>query len=627
MQLSFSLSRKGLFLVAVPLICQVLFVTSLIYLQDQAEREAARVEHAKKISDATNELIKDIFDIIAATKGENLPRDGFDSPKYKEAILGITGQLDKLKDLVQTDPKKSDIVSKSRAAADNALVLLNRVDQAYRQGNAFALVTALRTTRKDLQSMIKGIVSSDLVLMAREEREVTEQSPEIQANMRHQARTYIIIFLFVNVAITLALARFLRNDIISRLNILTDNSYRLASRQALHEPLQGEDEIAQVDHTFHRMAEAIEEAARKESAMIENAVDVICSLDARGTFVSVSPASKKVFGYTPSEMIGSKLVRLVFPDDFDRALLEFQKIMQGGSAPPIETRVLRKDGSIVDILWSAHWSKSEGSMFCVAHDVTERKKAEQIKQEVLAMVSHDLRTPLATVRSFLEMLETGMFGDLSERGQHLLKVADRSTLRMLTLIKDLLDIERMEAGMLELHKQSISLNSVLDHSVQSMQSLANEKTIQMEVVPTSVMVEADEDRLVQIVVNLLTNAIKFSQAHGTVRLCAIESKDWAEITVQDQGRGIPKTKIKHIFDRFKQVESSDATEKGGTGLGLAICKALVELHGGTIQAQSEEGHGSTFTFRIPKIAGKAQNIPSAVEPPVISSSENFGASG
>jgi PAS domain S-box-containing protein len=627
MQLSFSLSRKGLILVAVPLICQIVFVGSLIYLQDQAEREAVRVEHSKKITDATNELIKDIFDVISATKGENLQRAGFESQKYKDAIVDINGQLRRLKELVKNDSRKSDIVGRSTAAADTALSYLDKIDQAYKTGDAFGLVTALRTTRKDLQSMVKGIISSDLVSMAREEREVTEQSPEIQAKMRHQARTYIIIFLFVNVAITLALARFLRNDIISRLSVLTDNSYRLASRKALHDPLQGEDEIAQVDHTFHRMAEAIEEAARKESAIIENAVDVICSLDARGTFVAVSPASKKVFGYTPAEMIGSKLVRLIFPDDFDRALHEFGKIMHGGSAPPIETRVLRKDGSVVDILWSAHWSKSEGSMFCVAHDITERKKAEQIKQEVLAMVSHDLRTPLATVRSFLEMLETGMFGDLSERGQHLLKVADRSTLRMLTLIKDLLDIERMEAGMLELHKQPISLNSILDHSVLSVQSLVTEKAVELELVPTSITVEADEDRLVQIVVNLLTNAIKFSQAHGTVRLCVNESNEYAEISVQDHGRGIPKAKITHIFDRFKQVESADATEKGGTGLGLAICKALVELHGGTIKVESEEGRGSTFTFRIPKIASGDRNVQSNIEPPVVSSSENFGASG
>jgi PAS domain S-box-containing protein len=627
MKLSFSLSRKGLFLVAVPLICQILFVGSLIYLQDQAEREAVRVEHSKKITDATNELIKDIFDIISATKGENLQRAGFESQKYKDAIVDINGQLASLKDLVKNDPEKSAIVARSAAAADSALGFLHKIDEAYKAGDSFGVVTALRTSRKDLQSMIKGIVSSDLVLMAREERAVTEQSPEIQAKMRHQARTYIIIFLFVNVAITLALARFLRNDIISRLNILTDNSYRLASRKQLHEPQRGEDEITQVDHTFHRMAEALEEAARKESAIIENAVDVICSLDARGTFLAVSPASKKVFGYTPAEMIGSKLVRLVVPDDFDRALLEFQKVMQGGSAPPIETRVVRKDGAVVDTLWSAHWSKAEGSMFCVAHDITERKKAEQIKQEVLAMVSHDLRTPLATVRSFLEMLETGMFGDLSERGQHLLKVADRSTLRMLTLIKDLLDIERMEAGMLELHKQAISLESVLNQSVQSIQSLAAEKKVQLEVVPTSATVEADEDRLVQVTINLLTNAIKFSQAQGTVRLCASESNDWVEIAVKDHGRGIPRTKIKRIFDRFKQVESSDATEKGGTGLGLAICKALVELHGGTIKVESEEGHGSTFTFRIPKITSTAHNVTSTAEPPVISSSENFGASG
>ena len=409
--------------------------------------------------------------------------------------------------------------------------------------------------------------------------------------------------------------------------MLIDNSYRLASREPLNQELGGADEIAQVDHTFHLMAQTIEEAARKESAIIENAVDVICSLDARATFVAVSPSSTKVFGYTAAEMIGRKLVNLVFPDDFEQALAEFHKVMQGEGTAPFETKVVKKDGSLVHILWSAHWSKTEGSMFCVAHDISARKKAELVKQEVIAMVSHDLRTPLATVRSFLEMLETGMFGGLSERGQQLLKVADRSTQRMLTLIKDLLEIERLEAGMLELHKQAVSIASVLDNSAQLVQSMAQDKKVEIEVVPTSLTVVADEDRLVQITVNLLTNAIKFSPAQTTVRLSARELPDSVEIAVKDQGRGIAKAQINRIFDRFKQIEKGDAKEKGGIGLGLAICKALTELHGGTIKVVSEEGRGSTFSFRLPKTADLHPPITSNIETPLTSSSENFGTSG
>ncbi len=607
---------------AVPLICQVLFVGTLIYLQEKAEREAARVEHSKKIADATNALIKDLYDVVSSVKGENLQRSGLESSLYRDAVRDITGQLNSLQGLVKDDPKKSAIVAKSRAASENARRVLTTVEEAYRSGDPMALAITLRGVRSDLHRLLKGIVSSELVSMAQEERAVTEQSPEIQAKMRHQARTYIIIFLFVSVAVTLALARFLRNDIMSRLNVLTDNSYRLASRKALQNPLAGDDELAQVDHTFHRMAEAIEEAARKELAIVENAVDVICSLDARATFIAVSPAATRVFGYRPDQLVGSKLAKLVLPEDIDQAFENFQKIIHGQSSPPIETRVQKKDGSIVDILWSAHWSKSEGSMFCVAHDITERKKAERIKQEVLAMVSHDLRTPLATVRGFLEMLEGGLFGDLNERGQHLLTVADRSTLRMLTLIKDLLEIERLEAGMLELHKTTVSLDSVFEHSVQAVQSLSTDKSVSVEIISSSALVEADEDRLVQVVVNLLTNAIKFSSPRGIVQVFANQSKSNAEISVRDQGRGIPRSQIKNIFDRFKQVETTDATEKSGTGLGLAICKALVELHGGTIKVNSEEGQGSTFTFTIPLSASGQGTAPPKVESSLASASEN-----
>jgi len=220
---------------------------------------------------------------------------------------------------------------------------------------------------------------------------------------------------------------------------------------------------------------------------------------------------------------------------------------------------------------------------------------------VVAMITHDLRTPLSTIRNFLEMLGSAMYGELTEKGEKMLALADRSSARMLSLINDLLDVEKIKAGMMELSIADTQLASVLEHCAQSVASLAEAGGIKIEVSSENIIVRADEDRLSRVVTNLLSNAIKFSPSGSTITLAARLGTDgqFAEVMVKDEGRGIPQEMIGTIFDRFTQVMESDSRSKGGSGLGLAICKALVELHGGTISAASQNGEGTTFTFTVP----------------------------
>lgn len=613
MRLNLTLSQKGLFLVSIPLICQIVSVAVIAQMHNLAEREAEKAEHSKKISQATNQLVRDIFDLVVVTKGDEVTKGTFGSESYKTAAISIRQQLDDLAKLVQDKPERASIVNSSTLAANRALSLMEDCEKAYNSGNNLILLDALRRTRKELRYCIKGIISKELLQMAQENRVIEEADPEKQARFRAVVSTIMFVAVAINVVATIVLALFFSRNIISRLNILQDNSFRLASRRPLNPLLGGEDEIADVDRTFHSMAEALQEAARKESAIIENAADVICSLDAKGTFVSISPACQRVFGFSQSDLIGSKFIRLFLAEDTEKALAEFQKACQGEFVPPFETRVKRGDDKIIDVLWSVHWSKTEGSMFCVAHDITDRKAAERMKQEVVAMVSHDLRSPLATIRSFLEMLEAGLFGDITERGQHLLGVANRNTSRMLTLIKDLLDIERMEAGMLELNCTEVKMNDVFEHCQHAVQGLATERSVKLNFGTSNITLLADEDRLVQICTNLITNAIKFSPNDGTVKATARENGSVVTISIADEGRGIPKDLVGSIFDRFKQIERADAKEKGGTGLGLAICKALVELHNGTISVESEFGKGSTFSFTIPKSTSETKGSKSESE--------------
>jgi PAS domain S-box-containing protein len=389
-------------------------------------------------------------------------------------------------------------------------------------------------------------------------------------------------------------------DTADSFRVLMDNTRRLAIGQPLNPPLPGKGEIAHLDRVFQDMALALEAARRKERAIIENAIDVICSFDEDGTFVQVSPASQQLFGYTHTELLGKHFHDLIFTDDMRTTGEAISHIRSGEGRGQFENRVKKKDGSLVDVLWAIQWSDAEQMMFCVAHDITERKEIERMKQEFVAMVSHDLRTPLTSIQGFLTLLQTGMYGPLNENGEENLATADANITRLIGLINDLLDIEKMESGKLKMEIGDCPLSEVFERSVGGVIGFADSQKVHLVAEPTNLMAFADRDRLVQVLINLISNAIKFSPKDSTIRIEAAKIDDFVEVRVIDKGRGVPEEYRETIFERFQQVRTTDATQKGGSGLGLAICKAIVEEgHGGTIGVESKEGEGSTFWFRVP----------------------------
>jgi len=215
------------------------------------------------------------------------------------------------------------------------------------------------------------------------------------------------------------------------------------------------------------------------------------------------------------------------------------------------------------------------------------------------MVSHDLRTPLTSVQGTLALFSKGVYGEIPHQGRLRLASAEQSTRRLIKLVNDLLDIEKLEARNLLMHTEAVSATCVIERCLESVRGFAEEHGVKLETAPGDAMFEADGDRIVQVLVNLVSNAVKFSPVGSTVSLSAVGSDRYLEFRVTDQGRGIPAAERHAIFERFRQVEVADGREKAGIGLGLAICKAIVAQHGGEIGVDSEEGKGSTFWFRIP----------------------------
>lgn len=233
---------------------------------------------------------------------------------------------------------------------------------------------------------------------------------------------------------------------------------------------------------------------------------------------------------------------------------------------------------------------------CLAESREKEREIERMRQEIVRMVTHDIRSPLNTIQAFFEFLDAGVAGELNDRGQRMMKNAEISSNRILALINDFLDAEKLEAGMMELQVEKVALQTIIDESVASVLAWAEKNELTIESKPVDIEILADKDRLVQVFVNLLSNAIKFSPKGGTIFIKSAAVEQFAEIRIVDQGKGIPEEKRSQIFEKFAQASAADAMI--GTGLGLNICRSIVNLHGGSIGVDSQEGVGSEFWVSI-----------------------------
>lgn len=228
----------------------------------------------------------------------------------------------------------------------------------------------------------------------------------------------------------------------------------------------------------------------------------------------------------------------------------------------------------------------------------KEREVERLKREFMAMVSHDLRTPLTSVLSTLSILGAGGGGDLTKSGEKLVETSESEVQRLIALISDLLDLAKMEAGKFDLRIRKIAINDVCMRSIDAVEALAKKRDMTIEYQHCDFKVDGDEERLIQVVVNLLSNALKYSPAGARVFVAAEQRGEFVQVSVKDFGQGVPKEAQESIFERFSQAEQTATQKKQGTGLGLAICKLIVDGHGGTIGVESEPEKGSKFWFRV-----------------------------
>jgi PAS domain S-box-containing protein len=349
-----------------------------------------------------------------------------------------------------------------------------------------------------------------------------------------------------------------------------------------------------------------EELSRQQEILLDSVADGIFGVDNRGMISFANPAAARMLG-AEAEKLKGKLVHDVLhgtakPGKKCTDECPLKRNASHARAAAGEDSIFRVDGSAFPAEYVltpiANQGRFAGSVLSF-RDISQRYALDRLKDEFISTVSHELRTPLTSIRGALGLLSSGILGNVNDKAANLLRIALTNSDRLVRLINDILDLERIQSGREPLMFRTVQLAELVRQSIDGMQPVADAAGVQLIHDTTHVELAADPDRLLQVLTNLLSNAVKFSPPNSTVSVMMRPGLTGVTLSVIDQGRGIPADKLEAIFGRFQQVDASDSRQKGGSGLGLAICRTIVLQHTGRIWAERNPVRGSTFRVFLP----------------------------
>ena len=735
-------------MVAIFVMAELILLGSLGALVAQSRQEAIRESESKSFSGKLSEVLR----TLASTSGlisngaqgaqdlESIGRS-IDKAQFHKTLDRLRSQLAELERLGHKQPEYKTRVTRLVKVLTKVANMSDLALNALEKGHMAELMSVAAIASG--HSMVQMKVADDAEQLLKEQREKQVLISKHRTELRNWIEIVLGSALVLDVVLAMLLGMAFVKRISGRLLILSDTTQRLAEGRTLSSAMTEQDEIAQLDHSFREMAVSLAELGRKQRAIIENANDVIFSLDKDLSFVKVSPSSQTLWGYDADKLVGRSLSNLLKGDELGDAqlgdgagvatdggggghdthsqnFLDLQKEIKDGKED-FELKIKRSDGTTADMLWSARWSEDDKNIFCVAHDITQRKltqdllreSEEQIKamlnnilaglmivssdgkieycndrlaqllqfdskeltiksvidlfpkigndsaehflldvrsrgaghiveqeikrrdealvpvelsiteletnegsrllislvditerrqiertrQEFVAMISHDLRTPLASVGGFLELLSEGIYGDLSDDARTGAQIAFENVENLLRLINDLLEITKLESGKIELQKDLQWLSRLTQHSVENVSYKAGQAQIEIvHDLPQQIQIAVDRARLCRVIENILLHIIKSSPQGGSIKVSGTESNDEVVINISAHHVEYSPERCKTIFDRYRR--SANLEEK--PILSLAICRAVIEQLDGKIGVNSEDGKGSMFWIHLSK---------------------------
>ncbi|MBS2009832.1 MAG: PAS domain S-box protein [Cyanobacteria bacterium SZAS TMP-1] len=592
--MSLRLSHKIILLVLTPVVVELAFLGTLFVLVEQFNQEFQKEVRGRKFVDSLNDIHTCIGKGSDAVMRYMRTYDPQEISVYRNYVSRGGQQIYALEKMLES----GDSYQQSRISAIEKLIAKAKIATD-------DFLKAVETGAP--QRLVWGILAksaADKVLLElnsinREEQDRLNRRLASVEKRRQDLELVLLLGASINVLVAGVAASLAAGSLTRRIKKLMENSRRIGANQALVDKLSGTDELAELDDALRRMEKALSETMRKQRAIVENVSEVICSIDESHRFMEINEASQSTWGYNSKDLQGRRLISIVREEDHEETLHAMSEAREGHLIA-LENGIIKSDGSIADMSWSLRWVQEENSYFAVAHDISERKELERLKREFVSIVSHDLRSPLSSLSVKLELLGRGASGPLPQAAIAEIATAQTNIKQLISLTRDLLDLERLETGKWQMQFKKRSLLGILDDAVQSIQGICDLRNIAVVLPENDVQIEADGNRLVQVVINILSNSLKYAPEGEPIDITIKREMGLVEVRITDTGPGIPIDEQSVVFERFRQA-GQYGSKTTGFGLGLSICSQIIHAHNGSIGVESRPGKGCTFWFRLPEV--------------------------
>jgi len=602
------LLRKTMLIAVIPFIAGVAFMSVLWLVVDNLESNLAQEREARDAVELSLLTLTDIAQagVSVEVYGKTLAPN--DLARFRALCAEIREHLVELRNNQVKDQKLQSITNQ----------LISQSEQALKLGEDTVKMEELGGSNISRLQMLA--MSLDAVNLVGQMRNSARQARELQSRLHasmdlsqsHQSRRLLRIVLLIGLlgaGLTSALvALIISREIVSRINRLVENSRRLAKFEPLLAVSPGSDEISNLDRSFHEMASRLLEATELLRAsearvrlLMERMPASLLLITQEGEVKYVNHAATLLLNRPAPELTERNLLELFRnPAGSDASLQALLAQRQGTSPLPLDTAPEFGETRRVEMTVDAVEEEAD-SYVAIGLDISERHKWNQLRDRLTSMFAHDIAAPLTMINGMLLTLTSEEnVQRFSQSDKETILALRTQTQRLMRMFDDLLRLGTSIVDEMPLKRSHVSLKTILRECVSAVSVTADEKDIDLVLESNDFSVFVDTDRFTRVVINLLTNAVKFSPAAGTVRIVASENKEEFELQVIDQGPGIPEHMEQAIFEPYRQA-APNAAIKVGSGLGLAICAKIVSMHGGTIGAFNNPTHGATFWIRLPKL--------------------------
>ena len=495
--------------------------------------------------------------------------------------------------------------------AINQSGLANTVGQRVDNDNALAVITSRQAYAQEYHDYVRNNRSYLLIrpVMSQDNNQLlgVVMVEASMNNIYNQTRSVMVIFVqsaIVAIGVAFVIALFLSQAITNPIEQIRQQAMRISDGIYNYPAtVNGKDELGELANTVNELAikvkdgqESIESERQRLDGILRHMTDGVIGTDRRGNVLLINERALELLSIHQQDALGISIIELLGIQQTHR----IKELLAGEKEVMIE----REDDTILkgEISIIRRETGFVTGLVCVLTDVTEQEKTDRERREFVSNVSHELRTPLTSVKSYTEALADGAWQDENIAPQFI-EVIQSETNRMIRMIGNLLDLSKIDGGQIKPQMELIDFKRIVNHIVDrfefTLDSQEKKYTIKRQFTPREIYLEIDQDRMTQVIDNIMSNAIKYSPDGGEVIVKIVDNPHTVVLSIIDEGLGIPQKDLPHLFERFYRVDKARSRDQGGTGLGLAISKEVIELHGGKIWVESKENHGSTFFIELP----------------------------